>query len=86
MRELTTVLSVPVFVFVTKPLSDVGVERIADVVVDKRGLNVNMSRKVPDLVSWKLMAILAVDNGALGVRLPRVVLEVELFVQPVGAV
>lgn len=49
--ELSTELSVLVFVFVMKPLSDVGVERIADVAVDKRGLNVNMSRKVPDPVS-----------------------------------
>ena len=85
-RELRTELSVPVFVFVTKPLSDVGVERIADVVMDKKGLNVNMSRKVPGLVSWELMTMLAVNNGALGVGVPRVALEVELFVHPVGAV
>jgi len=85
-RELRTELSVPVFVFVTKPLSDVGVERIADVVMDKKGLNVNMSRRVPDLVSWELMTMLAVNNGALGVGVPRVALEVELFVHPVGAV
>ena len=84
--ELTTELSVPVFVFVTKPLSDVGVERIADVVTDKKGLDVNMSRRLPDLVSWELMTILAVNNGALEVGVPPVTLEVELFVHPVGAV
>ena len=85
-RELRTELSVPVFVFVMKPLSDVGVERIADVVVDKKGLNVNMSRRVPGLVSWELMTILAVNNGALGVGVSPVALEVELFVHPVDAV
>ena len=69
-----------------KPLSDVGVERIADVVVDKKGNNVDMSRKLPDLVSWELMTILAVNNGALGVGVSPVALEVELFVHPVDAV
>ena len=57
-RELTTELSVPVFVFVMKPLSDVGVERIVDVAVDERGLDVKISRKVPDLVARKLLAML----------------------------
>jgi len=67
-RELTTELSVPVFVFVMKPLSDVGVERIADVAVDERGLDVKISRKVPDLLTRELLAILVGINGAPGVE------------------
>ena len=67
-RELTTELSVPVFVFVMKPLSDVGVERIAVVAVDKRELNVKTSRKVPDLLARELLTMLVGTNGAPGVE------------------
>lgn len=67
-RELTTELSVPVFVFVMKPLSDVGVERIADVAVDERRIGVKISRKVPDLLARKLLAILVGTIGAPGVE------------------
>ena len=63
-RELTTELSVPVFVFVMKPLSDVGVERTADVAMYERGLDVRRSRKVPDLLARKLLTILVGINGA----------------------